>query len=173
MGLNHIPLKPILSCDAIRATSQAFSILFDMLKMYKYNIELDTALTVLHCICADRLRGASRVNKFGFKFSDQFLFDIPAVQNELKWLLSHFYISGVEKAANNASFMCIRHMHFQAYQRLMGSDFEPCKNDAIWLLPTAVLEMVKENMVLNFPLPLMLCPFLWPHTNNISRHIDG
>ena len=107
MGLNHIPLKPTLVYEAMRATSQAFSLLYDMLKLHTYGMELDVAIFVLHKMCAVRLRAATRSNKFGFKYSDQFLFDIPIVQNELKWLLSHFFISGVDKASNNASFMCI------------------------------------------------------------------
>jgi hypothetical protein len=134
-----------------------------MLKLYTYDIQIDDAIAILHKICVDKLRAASRTNKFGLRFSDKFVFDIPAVQNELKWLLSHFFISGVDKASNNASFMCIRHIRFQAYQRLMGSDFEPCKNGTIWLLPTAVLDMVKENLILTlpeFPLVYNALPFL-------------
>ena len=118
---------------------------------------------VLHRLCADKLRIAARSNKFGFKNSDRFLFDIPAVQNELKWLLSHFFIAGVDKASNNVSFMCIRHLQFQAYQRLMGDDFEPCKHGTNWLLPTAILDSVKEKLtllILEIPHSFNALPFL-------------
>ena len=118
---------------------------------------------VLHRLCADKLRIAARSNKFGFKNSDRFLFDIPAVQNELKWLLSHFFIAGVDKASNNVSFMCIRHLRFQAYQRLMGDDFEPCKHGTNWLLPTAILDSVKEKLtllILEIPHSFNALPFL-------------
>jgi hypothetical protein len=66
------------------------------------------------------LKAAARTNKHGFRFSAQFLFDISAVKNETQWILQHLYCSGLDKASNNACFICIRHIRLMAFERLNG-----------------------------------------------------
>ena len=55
-----------------------------------------------------------------------------SVESELTWILKHVFNSGLDKAANNACFICISHIRYQALARLNGPDFEPCCNDGNW-----------------------------------------
>jgi hypothetical protein len=151
MGLNHIPLKPTRFHEAINAASDAFCLLFNMMNLSSYNLDLEVALVVLSKLCLSKLKAAARSNKFGFRSSGTFLFDNQAVKNELNWLLSNFFISGLDKANNNASFMYIRHIRLQAYHRLMGNDFTLCMNALIWSLPTNILETIKSDLLVILP----------------------
>jgi hypothetical protein len=145
-GLNHIPLHPTAFRDAINATVDALAQLYAILHLQDYDLDLEAASILTSKICTEKLRAASRAKKFGFNTSSPALFSIPAVNNELDWLLNHLFISGLDKAANNASFMCIRHIRLQAYQRLMGPDFIPCMSGQTWSLPTAVFDIVKMEL---------------------------
>jgi hypothetical protein len=42
--------------------------------------------------------------------------------------------------------MCIKHIRLQAFQRLMGSDFTPCKDLTLWSLPTSILDLAKLQL---------------------------
>jgi hypothetical protein len=64
-----------------------------------------------------------KVQQTRFRFSGSYLFDILAVKNETQWLLQHLYCSGLDKAANNACFICIKHIRLMALERLIGADF--------------------------------------------------
>lgn len=93
---------------------------------------IEAARSQLHTSCLSILKAASQANKYGFKFSGSFLFDISAVKNETEWLLKHLFCSGLDKATNNACFICIKeHMHLQALERLFGDDFLPCKTNLV------------------------------------------
>lgn len=48
----------------------------------------------------------------------------PSAWSELQFLSQHLFFSGLDKASNNASIICIYHLRVQALQRL-ESDFEP------------------------------------------------
>jgi hypothetical protein len=103
------------------------------------------------------LKAASQANKAGFRFSGKFLFDIPTVKNETEWLAKHLFCSGLDKANNNACFICIRHIRLQALERLSGDDFVPCKTSSTWDLPVSILEKVSCD--LSHLLPEYLSPF--------------
>ena len=81
----------------------------------------------------------------------RYLFDIPVVNNEVDWLLTHLYCSGLDKATNNACFICIKHIRLMALERLMGTDFSPCKNGNLWSLPSAILDLVTKDLVYILP----------------------
>lgn len=151
LGLNHIPLRPTHFRDAINVVIAVGTQIYELCQLHTFGLKLDTVIQFLKQSCLTKLQAAARCNKFGFKQSGPYLFDIPAVQNEMTWLLNHFYISGIDKASNNACFMCIRHIRFQAYQRLMGDDFTPCKYDGRWVLPTAIFDTVKSDLLLLLP----------------------
>ena len=92
------------------------------------------------------MKSSSRVNKWGLQVSGKFLFDIPAVNNETEWLLKHLFCSGLDKASSNAYFLCIWHICLQAFERLSGEDFKPCKNDLSWFLPSFILDKVFHDL---------------------------
>lgn len=151
MGLNHIPLRPTNFREAIEATMQTYQHLYEILRLQDLGLDFHVTSKYLKQLCLEQLQIAAKTNKFGFRSSGPYLFNIPAVSNELHWLLSHLYISGLDKANNNACFMCIRHIRLQAYQRLMGEDFFPCKFEGKWELPTIVFDTVKEELVSLLP----------------------
>jgi hypothetical protein len=151
MGMNHIPLRPTDFNEAINVTVDAFVQLYSLLALHDYNLDLPQATAFLKQSSLSRLRFASRINKFGFKSSEPFIFSIPAVNNEVEWLLSHLFISGLDKASQNACFLCIRHIRMQAYDRLMGTDFSPCQSSGMWSLPTAIFDTVKDQLLSILP----------------------
>ena len=131
----------------------AFQQLYLILNLESFHINYETAVTFLKTYCLQELRDAARINKFGFKSSGPYLLDNRGVKNEIEWLLSHFYISGLDKANNNACFLCIRHIRLQAFQWLMGEDFTPCmsSNTNLWLLPTSIFDSVKAKLLSLLP----------------------
>jgi hypothetical protein len=148
-GLNHIVLCPTNIAQVITMTFDAFDQLITILHLDQINFTINEARSCLHRISLHMLKTANRTNKYGFQQSGQFLLDLPFVQNELQWLLEHLFCAGLDKAANNASFICIKHIRLQALERLMGPDFSPCKVQALWELPTSILDSIKEQLVIN------------------------
>lgn len=73
--------------------------------------------------CRLILLETSKLNKFGFGYSQPFLFDDKVVNNELDWLLSHIYILGLDKASNSACFICVDHTRKQTLERLNNPNF--------------------------------------------------
>jgi hypothetical protein len=67
MGLNYIPLKPTLFRDAIKATTDAFCLLYTMLGLHNYKLDLDIAILALHQMYLSKLQAAAQSNKFGLK----------------------------------------------------------------------------------------------------------
>ena len=100
----------------------AFSQLANILNLYDLDFPLLLAYERLHTTCLTTLKAASRANKFGFRSSGQFLLYIPTIQNEISWLTKQLYYLGLNKAANNACFICIKHIRLQAFEHLRGVD---------------------------------------------------
>jgi hypothetical protein len=162
-GLNHIPLRPTDIAQIVRIIMSAFDQLVNILGLDHADSQLLEARRYLHVTCLDTLKAAARVNKFGFRYSGPYLFDIPAVRNELQWLLQNVYCSGLDKASNNACFICIKHIRLMALDRLMGNDFSPCKLGQVWQLPTAILDQVSvdlRNILPEFLPPYQALPYL-------------
>ena len=73
------------------------------------------------------------------------------------------YCSGLDKADNNACFICIKHIRLQALERLMSPDFEACKSNETWCLPTAILDQVSSELTTilpECPPPFQALPYL-------------
>jgi hypothetical protein len=156
-GLNHIPLRPTSIAKAIASIMMAFEQLVQILHLNLIQFPTEAARLQLHATCLSSLKAASQANKFGFRFSGNFLFDITAVKNETEWLLKHMFCSGLDKAANNACFICIRHIRLQALERLSGDDFRPCRQGSSWDFPSYILDKVVHD--LSQILPESLPPF--------------
>ena len=136
-----------------------------MLNLDKFQVDYAAATAFFTAYYLQELRSAARVNRYGFRSSGPYLLDNQGIRNEMEWMLSHFYISGLDKANNNACFIYIRHIRLQALQRLMGPDFEPCKtsNNSLWMLPVAVFDSVWTdllNLLPEAPLAFIALPFL-------------
>lgn len=150
-GLNHIPLSPTDITQALKIAVDAFARLYTILRLEEYALDLCEATALFKRFCLDKLRSAARANRFGFKISGPALFMIPTVHDELKWLLSHLYISGLDKANSNPCFMCVKHIRLQAFHRLSSEDFTPCMDGTKWSLPTSVFDTVKDDLVRLLP----------------------
>ena len=118
----------------------------NILNLYDLDFPLLLTRERLHTTCLTTLKAASRANKFGFRSFGQFLLHIPAIQNEILWLTKQLYCSGLDKAANNACFICIKHIRLQAFECLRGADFTPYMDLTTWYLPTSILDQVTEKL---------------------------
>ena len=105
----------------------------------------------MHNISLNILKTTNQSNKHGFKQSGKFLLDLIPVQNEIDWILQHLYCVGLDKAADNACFICIKHIRLQALERLIGPDFSPCKNHDIWVLPTSIFDTLRGQLMILIP----------------------
>jgi hypothetical protein len=145
-SLNHIPLRPTNIVHVVAAVMQAFEQLLSILNLIHTTFPVADARQYLHTMCLMLLEAASKSNRFGFRYSSQYLFDITAVKNETQWLLQNLYCSGLDKATNNACFICIKHICLMALERLMGNDFLPCKSGITWSLPSSILDQVSTDL---------------------------
>jgi hypothetical protein len=162
-GLNHIPLKPTSIAQAIAVNMHAYDQLCNILDLKTLQFPIEASRSHLHRSCLDTIKHAMKRNISGFRFSGQFLLDIKPVQNEIEWLLQHLYCSGLDKATNNACFVCIKHIRLQALERLSGQDLAPCEENGLWKLPTSVLDQVSEEVeriLPESPPPYQALPYL-------------
>ena len=88
----------------------AFEQLVDILQLASLKFPLEEAHSYMHSKCLNALKNASKNNIFGFKNTAKFMLDLPAIKNEINWLLKHLYCSGLDKATNNTYFTCIKHI---------------------------------------------------------------
>ena len=128
LGLNHIPLRNTNIREAIKVIVDIFGQVCHLLKTNEL-IDMEVASKMVHASSRDKMTSAMKDNLFGFMDSKSYLFSEKAVENELSWLLKHFFISGIDKATSNVCFICISHIRNQTLLRLNSLDFEPCRLD--------------------------------------------
>ena len=163
MGLNQIPLRPTLIHEAIQVVHDTFLQVCEVLNI-THIVDMDIAIKEVRYKCKNLLLEAYKQNKFGFRYSQTYLFADKAVNDELEWLLNHVYISGLDKASNNACFICVDHIRKQAYQRLSSPDFVPCLENDKWLsiddvtsnLHAAIHETLPELTIDSLELPYIM-----------------
>jgi hypothetical protein len=109
-GLNHIVLMPTHIAHAVATVLSAFDQLIPILQLDLIQFPINEAHERLHSICLHSLKTANEANKFGFRQLGQFLFYQIPVLNEIDWLSKHLYCAGLDKASNNACFICIKHI---------------------------------------------------------------
>ena len=123
MGLNHIPMKPTTSFAACIATIlDGFGQLAQIFQLNQEGFPVDSAMTWLQTTCLDQLKTCSQINQFGFRNSAKDVMHDRVANDEIDWLLQRLYCSGLDKAANNAFFICIKHI------RLMALEWCPVAN---------------------------------------------
>ena len=162
-GLNHIPLRPTEIAQTVRTVMSAFEQFMDLLGLDQVGSVILQARSYTHATCLNMLKIAAKSNKYGVRFSGLYLLDIPAVRNEVHWLLQNLYCSGLDKASNNACFIYIKHIRLMALERLMCNDFLPCKAGQVWQLPTAILDQMSvdlRNILPEFLPPYQALPYL-------------
>ena len=163
MGLNHIPLRPTIIFEAIQVIHDTFLQVCQVLNV-EHMLDMDVATKEVRQRSKRILLEAYKINKFGFRYSQPYLFTVKAVNDELNWLLKHVFISGLDKASNNACFICIEHIRKQALERLSSRDFLPCVINDRWqsleeithILQKDILELIPEIYVDNHELPYIM-----------------
>ena len=145
LGLNHIPLRNTNVRETIQVIMDTFGQVCQLLKVDEL-INVDMISKVVYTKARDKVISAMRENLYGFRYSKPYLFSERSVESELSWLLKHLFISGIDKATNNASFICVSHIRNQALLRLNSPDFEPCKSDATWESIEHVTQKVKTEL---------------------------
>jgi len=138
-GLNHIPLKPTKISLCIVTIIDAFEQLIGILGLVDLDFPISEARTWFHDTSLSRLKEAQRINKFGFRVSGEDFLSISAIKNEIAWITSKLFCSGLDKASNNCCFICIHHIRIMAAERLSGPNFRPCKENGFWLLRSHIL----------------------------------
>ena len=147
MGLNHIPMKPTsLFATTIATILDGFQQVALILQLDQQEFPIESALAWLQNSCLEQLKTGSRTNRFGFRNSGADVMKDDHASNEGDWLLQHLYCSGLDKAANNAVFICIKHIRLMALERLSSPDFLPCKENLIWLLLSTILELTVNEI---------------------------
>ena len=150
MGLNHIPLRPTIIHEAIQVVCDTFVQVCQVLNI-THMVDMEMACKEVRKRCRTTLLEACKHNKFGFRYSQTYLFSDKVVNDELSWLLKHVYISGLDKAANNACFICINHIRIQAFKRLSSVDFIPCMSNGKWMsiedVTNTLLVTIQELMM--------------------------
>jgi hypothetical protein len=163
MGLNQIPLRPTLIHETIQVVFDTFLQVCEVLNI-THMVDMEIATKEVRNGCRKILLEAYKINKFGFRYSQTYLFEDKHVNDELEWLLNHVYISGLDKASNNACFICIDHIRKQAYQRLNSLDFLPCLDNDKWLsisditsnIHAKITEIIPELSIDNHELPYIM-----------------
>jgi hypothetical protein len=130
-GLNHVPLKPTNISVSLAVAFDAFLQFLSILNLDNIGFPVQEASIWFRDTCLSQLKAASKRNKFGFRFYGPDLLKQEAVKNEIQFLTSHLYCTSLDKASNNACFVCIKHVRLLALERLNGSDFSPCKENGI------------------------------------------
>ena len=144
LGLNHIPLRHTNIQEAIQVIVDTFLQVCQVLKLGGC-LDISSATGMVRTRSKEILMSAAKGNLYGFRYSKPCLFSDKTMENELTWLLKHVFISGLDKAANNACFICISHIRYQAFARLNGPDFKPCSNDGNW----DSIEHISSNIALD------------------------
>ena len=151
MGLNHIPLKPTCLSVSIATILDAFMQLIQILKLELLGLPIDQACEWVRSTCLAQLKSAAKANKSGLRHSGQDLLSQKAVKNEIQWILSNLYCSGLDKASNNVCFICIKHIRLMALERLSCEDFTPCKDGQTWSLQTHIIDQVTSEISEQLP----------------------
>jgi hypothetical protein len=97
------------------------------------------------------LKEKASKNEARFKHSQPTWKKIHAATEELQWIQQYVFIASLDKAASNASFICISHIRAQALVRLQGKDFAPCQLNNSWINPVRKAEQLFEKICLLLP----------------------
>ena len=109
------------------------------------------------------LKEKASKNEAGFKYSQPTWKKIHSASEELQWIHKFLFIVGLDKAASNASFICINHIRAQALVRLQGKYFAPCRQNNTWINPLKKAEdLFEKNCLLHPEIPLRIArlPYL-------------
>lgn len=149
-GLNHIPLRKTLLHEVVDTVLDAWYQTCQIL-----NIDPSDQINLIREEVWLTLKRKASVNAGGFKYSQPSLTKNHPAMDELEWIQQYLFIAGLDKAAANASFICISHIRAQALLRLQGKDFAPCIQEDTWQKPENIAVALFGEICLLLPeLPL-------------------
>jgi hypothetical protein len=157
-GLNHIPLRRTLLHEVVDTVLDAWNQVCEIL-----HIDPSDQIKWIRDEVWAILKQKASQNTGGFKHSQPSFTKIHPAMDELAWVQQYLFISGLDKASANASFICISHIRAQALLRLQGKDFAPCMLDEGWINPEHKAEELFEDICALLPeLPLRIArlPYL-------------
>lgn len=157
-GLNHIPLRQTLLHEVVETVLDAWQ----QVCLILHIDPSDQVLWIRNNTWEILKEKASR-NEGGFKYSQSSWKKIQSATDELQWIHQFLFIAGLDKAASNASFICINHIRAQALLRLQGKDFAPCRLNDSWIDPLMKAEELFEeicSLLPEIPLHIARLPYL-------------
>lgn len=116
-GLNHIPLRKTLLHEVVDTVLDAWCQVCQILQ-----IDPSDQVTWIRDEVWAILKKKASHNAGGFKYSQPSLNKIHPTMDELAWIQQYLFITGLNKASSNASFICISHIRAQTLLRLQGKD---------------------------------------------------
>ena len=145
-GLNHIPLRQTLLQEVVETVLDAWTQVCHILNIdpSDQNLWIRNTTWML-------LKGKASINEGGHKHSQPSWKKNYSAIDELQWIQKFLFIAGLDKAASNASFLCINHIRAQALLRLQGKDFTPCQQANAWVDPYQKAEELFEEICMLLP----------------------
>lgn len=123
LRFNHLPLRNTNIQETIQVVVDTFVQVCHVLGLWGC-LDISSATGIVHTRYKEILMSAAKDNMYGFMYSKSYLFSDKFVKNELAWILKHVFIFSLNKTTNNACFICISHIRYQALARLNGPN--PC-----------------------------------------------
>lgn len=153
-GLNHIPLRQTLLSEVVDTVLDAWEQVCLILL-----IDPSDQVSWIRNETWTILKEKASRNYEGFKYSQPSWKKLHSATDELQWIQQTLFIAGLDKAASNASFICIHHIRAQALLRLQGKDFFPCRQNESWLDPKQKIEELFDQICILLPeIPLQSAP---------------
>jgi hypothetical protein len=157
-GLNHIPLRQTILSEVVDTVLDAWEQVCLILQIDQYD-----QVSWIRNETWRLLKEKATRNYEGFKHSPPSWRKQYSANDELQWLQQHLFIAGLDKAASNASFICIHHIRAQALIRLQGKDFSPYQQNGSWLDPLQKTEELFNeicSLLPEIPLQTARLPYL-------------
>lgn len=140
-GLNHIPLRQTLLHEVVETVVNTWNQICSILQIDPYD-----QTPWIRNRTWEILKAKASLNVGGFKYSQPSFKKRQSAMDELQWIQQYLFIAGLDKAASNASFICVSHMRAQALLRLQGKDFAPCLHNEVWTSPAQIEEKLFDEM---------------------------
>lgn len=158
-GLNHIPLQPTWFAEIYRELDSAWCQAAQLLDLTS-DITRNGSSWLrqrAHAI----LSTEAKANRNGHRVSTQHTLPENGL-DELRYLSEHLFMTGLDKASNNISFICILHLRHMALERLQGDDFirsDRPLEEIIVDLDTEIQNLIPEIRFCTMGLPFIMASY--------------
>lgn len=91
MGLNHIPLRPTIIQEAIQVIHDTFLQICQVLNL-EHMLDMKVTTREIRQRSKMILLEAYKVNKYGLRYTQPYIFSVNVVNDEITWLLMCIYL---------------------------------------------------------------------------------